>query len=343
MDRGFWDNLKYPLVGLSPMDGVTDAPQRAITAKYGKPDIVFTEFVSVDGICAGAEPLLKDFLYSEAERPVVAQVFGSDPELFYKTAPLLCELGFDGIDINMGCPDKNVAKRGGGAALILTPDNAKKIIKRTKEGIKEWSEGKDLKEFDLPENIIKAVKKKKVKAEKRNIPVSVKTRIGYDKNVIEWWVEHLLEAEPANISIHGRTLKQMYTGSADWDSISKAAAIIKKTKTSVLGNGDIASMEDAKEKIKTYGVDGVLVGRATFGNPWFFSSKIPSIEERLKVALEHAELYEKTFGGRKFHNMRKHLAWYAHGFQNSKELRMELMKAEDSKECEKIINKFISG
>ncbi len=339
MQKGFWGKLNKPILGLSPMDGVTDASFRFITAKYGKPDVMFTEFVSAEGLCAGADVLLKDFIYSEIEKPIVAQVFGIVPEAFYNAAPIVCELGFSGIDINMGCPDKNVAKRGGGAALIKTPDLAKEIIIKTKEGVRDWAEGKKLEEFDLPKNIINQLRGSTPKLRKK-IPVSVKTRIGYEKIVIKEWVKHLLEVEPANISIHGRTLKQMYAGEANWDAIAEAAEIIKKTETLVLGNGDITDLASAKKHTEKYRVDGVLVGRAFFGNPWLFSGKEVSVSEKLDVAVEHAKYFEKILKGRKFYNMRKHLAWYAHGFPGAKELRIKLMRAENAKECEKIIADF---
>jgi len=340
MNKGFWENLKKPIIGLSPMDGVTDASFRFITAKHAKPDIILTEFVSVEGLCAGAEPLLMDFVYSEIERPIVAQVFGTSPEAFYRVAPIVCELGFDGLDINMGCPDKNVAKRGGGAALIKTPGLAKKIISETQKGIKEWSEGKKIEDFDLPENIIDKIKNNNSNNDRLEIPVSVKTRIGYDKVEIEEWVKHLLEMEPANISIHGRTLKQMYSGEADWEAIKRASEMIHKTETLVLGNGDIKSHKQAKENIKKYGVDGVLIGRAVFGNPWILSGEEVSVKDKLQVAKEHARHFETIFEDRKFYNMRKHLAWYSHSFDGAKELRIKLMKAENAKECGKIIDDF---
>ncbi len=340
----FWHKLKKPIIGLSPMDGVTDAAFRFMVAKYAKPDVIFTEFVSAEGLSFGADTLLLDFLYSEIERPIVAQIFGSSPEAFFKVAPLLCELGFDGIDINMGCPDKNVAKKGGGAALILNPKLAKEIILKTKKGIKEWTEGRSLKSFGLPDNILNLLSGPTAKfgKDRREVPVSVKTRIGYDKVVIVDWVKHLLDAKPANISIHGRTLKQMYTGSADWEAIAKAAEVIKKTGTLVLGNGDVKSKKEAEKKAKEYGVDGVLIGRAAFGNPWVFSDKEPKVKEKLKIAVEHAKKFEEIFKNRKFYNIRKHLAWYSHGFSKAKELRIKLMKAENAKECELIINEFLS-
>lgn len=336
--KGFWGNLKKPIIGLSPMDGVTDAPFRFITAKYAKPDVMITEFTSVEGICAGAEKALLAFLYHECERPIVAQVFGSTPEAFYKTAFLVAELGFDGLDINMGCPAKNVASKGAGAGLILTPDLAKEIIRKSKQGLNDWANGMKIEESGLPENIIQYVLTNRPKnLVRKSLPLSVKTRIGYNTSIIEEWVKHLLEEKPVNISIHGRTLKQLYSGSADWEAIGRAASIIHQTSTLVMGNGDVKNLDEAKQKIASYGLDGVLIGRAAFGNPWVFKNEEKHTEEKLAVAIEHAQYYEQIFGQRLFFPMRKHLAWYCRGFENASEIRQKCMMAKNAQEVEKIL------
>lgn len=345
MEKGFWSKLNWPIIGLAPMDGVTDTPFRYITAKYGKPDVIFTEFTTTDGICAGAIKTLQTLVYDKSERPVVAQIFGVQPESFYKTAFVACELGFDGIDINMGCPAGNIASKGSGAGLILTPNIAKKIIIRTQKAIKDWAEGRTIEESGLPPDIIKQVKKIQPRVITRQIiPVSIKTRIGYNSIVIEEWVKHLLEVKPVNISIHGRTLKQMYTGTADWEAIARAAQLIHQTHTTILGNGDIKNTEEAAEKIKHYGVDGVLIGRAAFGNPWVFKNKEATVAEKLSVAIEHSHLFSKIFGDRLFMPMRKHLAWYCRGFPNASEIRQKLMQTKNAQEVETLlvqINKAI--
>lgn len=341
----FWKTLKKPIFGLAPMDGVTDAAFRRMVALYGKPDVIFTEFTSAEGIKHGAERVLDAFIYSELERPIVAQIFGADEEAFYLSAALICELGFDGIDINMGCPDKNVAKKGGGAALILNPKKAQNIIYAVKKGVADWLKN-GIQYFNLSEDIInKALNVKNkfnLKSGRREIPVSVKTRIGYDKIVTEDWISVLLEVDPVAISIHGRTLKQLYSGKADWEEIKKAVSLRDKTgkETLILGNGDISSLVEAHKKINDIGVDGALVGRATFGNPWFFSGHIPTTKDKLNAALQHLSIYYEIFGDFKFHNIKKHLAWYLSGFPNSKELRMEVMKSQNKKEAEKIIKEF---
>ncbi|MDP3963829.1 MAG: tRNA-dihydrouridine synthase [bacterium] len=341
MNQGFWSKLKKPIIGLSPMDGVTDAAFRFIGAKYGKSHVHITEFTSAEGLAAGAVKLLDDFIYSDIERPVVAQIFGSDAEAFYKAGALVAALGFDGLDINMGCPARNVAEHGGGAALIRTPKLAQELIRAAKKGVKAWADGATLEDVGVHQAIIAQITDHKIyKSQTRNeIPVSVKTRIGYDAVVIEDWVKYLLEEEPAVISIHGRTLKQLYSGSADWDAIARAAQIIHETSTLAIGNGDAKDIGDAKAKIAAYGVDGVLIGRASFGNPWIFTDSAPSHDEKLRVAIEHARVFEELLPRKNFLHMRKHLCWYMSGFDGAKELRAALMQpsVKNAADVERII------
>ncbi|MFH1012580.1 MAG: tRNA-dihydrouridine synthase [Candidatus Peregrinibacteria bacterium] len=334
----FWNDLKKPIIGLAPMDGVTDAAYRRLFAKHGKPDVILTEFVNVEGLARGAVSLLDHFLYDNSERPIVAQIYGVESESFYKVALLCCELGFDGIDINMGCPANKVARRGSGAGMILTPPHAQKVIRTVQQAVRDWAEGKTPEDAAIRPKVIRRVEEIKPKRVKRRaLPVSVKTRIGYDKPVTEEWVKSLLEAEPAVITLHGRTFKQLYSGEADWDEIGKAAALCRKSKTILLGNGDVKSLQDAHAKVKEYGVDGVLVGRGTLGNPWFFKGKSPTPKQAAKLAVEHCKLFEKIYPERKFFVMRKHLSWYMKGFDGARELRVKLMQANSSQEVKTIL------
>jgi len=341
MNRGFWDNLELPIIGLAPMDGVTDAAFRYMVCKYGKPSLVMTEFTNVEGLARGATKMLRAFEYHDMERPVVAQIYGVEVDSFYKCSVMLCEMGFDGIDINMGCPANAVARHGSGAGLIRTPELAREIIKACKKGVQDWSEGITMEEAGVHKNIILEARKMTEgrNVERKMIPVSVKTRIGYDKIVTEEWIQNLLEENPANITLHGRTLKQMYMGQSNWDEIAKAAAICKGTGVSLIGNGDVSSMEDAKNKCEQYGVDGVLVGRATFGTPWFFSDKEPDLKERLEIMIEHAKYFE-SLGDLYFPHIRKHLGWYCKGFDGAKELRKQLVIANDSSEVCSAVQDF---
>ena len=341
----FWRHLPKPIIGLSPMDGVTDAAFRYITATYGKPAVSITEFTSAEGIAAGAAKLLDDFIYSDAERPAVAQIFGARPDAFFKAAIAVCALGFDGLDINMGCPARNVAEHGGGAALIKTPKLAQELIQSAGAGVKAWVNGITLEQAGIHPEIIAALRATRTDLPRRDIPVSIKTRIGYDSVVIEDWVRYLLEMEPAVISIHGRTLKQLYAGYADWEAIARAAAIVKQTNTLVLGNGDVANLADAYKKIAMYGVDGVLIGRASFGNPWIFKSTIPHTRQRLAIALEHARYFEQTLPGKNFLHMRKHLGWYVSGFDGARELRAQLMQpsVKNAADAERVLSLHMSS
>ena len=351
--QSVWELLSQPIIGLSPMDGVTDLPFREICQRYGHPDILFTEFSSVEGICRKAVDLLKEFRYLPTQRPIIGQIYGTTPEFFRQSAILLCELGFDGVDINMGCPAKNVAHGGAGAALIQTPALAQQIIQATQTGVSQWANGADLEACpNLTQEIKDAVGQMRLESEtidlaRRQIPVSVKTRIGFDKIVIKDWIKTLLEMAPAAITVHGRTLRQLYSGQADWEAISLAVETVRESgqKTKVLGNGDITSRTQALSRISETKVDGVLIGRASFGNPWIFSATQVELtpETKAKVALEHAQLYEKTYGQDKkfsFLPMRKHLSWYTHSFPQARELRSVLVRSNSSFEAEAIFKQF---
>ncbi len=325
------------------MDGVSDHPFRHITKKYGQPDIMYTEFTSVEGVCHGAMQLLKDFLYDEIQRPIIAQIYGTTPQFFRETTTILCELGFDGIDINMGCPAKNVAHSGAGAALIKTPKLAQDIIRETKAGIIDWVNGKQSRDCEhITEEIWKIVEERHNKLpkkfqEKRALPVSITPRIGYEQPVIEEWIPNLLEMEPTAIAIHGRTLKQQYCGLASWEHIGRAAEIVHQTPTLILGNGDIKSLADAQAKIQTYKTDGALLGRITMGNPFVFQTSTSLSPEKniFEIAYEHAQLFESTFHtypNYTFLPMRKHLGWYVHDIPNAAQIRQEIYRTNRSEE-----------
>lgn len=336
------------------MDGVTDHPFRHIQKKYGNPVVIYTEFTSVEGVCHGAERLLADFLYDETQRPIIAQIYGTTPVFFRETATLLCELGFDGIDINMGCPAKNVAHSGAGAALIKTPDLALEIIRETKAGVQDFLNGKRAKDCKhISKQIAAEIEKRSASVPKQlfdrtEIPVSVKTRVGYDSKVAEWWITTLLEEEPAAIAVHGRTLKQQYGGLADWDEIAKGAKVCKKLSphTIYLGNGDIKTRADAYQAVQTYNLDGVLIGRATFGNPWVFDeySKEDAVpENHYQIALEHARLFESTYSNQErysFLPMRKHLGWYIHSIPGASEIRQKIYQTNTAAEVEILLKEY---
>lgn len=346
----FWHDIPKPIIGLAPMDGVTDASFRWIAARHGGPDITLTEFTNVDAAIHAPHTLIRDFTYSEIERPIIAQIYGNKPELFYQAAHVVCELGFDGLDINMGCPAKNVAASGSGAALIRTPELAREIIQQTRQGIDDWVAGQTLDNLGLRQKLRETVKSSNQQRSgwetppvRRPIPLSVKTRIGYDQVVIDDWIANLLEAMPVAISVHGRTLKQGYKGDADWDAIARAVETAKATPTLILGNGDLRHMADVYRRVRQFGVDGVLLGRAAEGNPWIFKAKeqlkqalrdsVPpvaaepiSLAERFRVIVEHSHHFETYVQERNFVGMRKHLIWYCRDFRGAAELRTKMVR-----------------
>ncbi len=358
----FWQTLTRPVVGLAPMNAITDQPFRHIQKKYGDPMVVYTEFTSVEGVCAGASRLLKDFLYDESQRPVVAQVFGHTPAYFRETAILLCQLGFDGIDINMGCPAPKVADRGSGAALICTPRLAQRIVRATQTGVREWLNGATVRDCPhIDDAIATEIEARQALLpvafrRRRAVPVSIKTRIGYDQPDIDCWIPQLLECDPAAICIHGRTLRQGYHGKADWEEIGRAAALRSDAGSLILGNGDVMSRTDAQQRVADYGVDGVLIGRASYGNPFVFRADgrsaadfAPGVAELdvnsmgdldlpifagekysiLNVLLEHACLYETSFShlaGYHISPMRKHFGWYVGGLPGARRLKRSLVR-----------------
>lgn len=357
----FWQTLQKPLIALAPMDGVSDAPFRLVQARIGRPDIVFTEFTNVEGLWRGDLRLLDAFLYDDAERPAVAQIFGSTPQDFYRSAIMVCELGFDGVDINMGCPSKCVTGKGGGAALIREPLLAQEIVRATKQGVEDWANGQTLEGIGLaPERIARIRQMNEARRSpivRRRLPVSVKTRLGYDSVIIEEWVKVLLEVEPVAISLHGRTLRQMYTGSADWDAIARAAEIVRQTPTLILGNGDIHSPEDVLRRLRQTNVHGVLIGRASMGNPWLFRdiraalaaqeagetrpAERPTAAERLLTALQHVRLFSALLPNHRFVELRKHLSWYCRDFFDAVALRRQLVQTNSLSEVEQIIGEAL--
>ncbi len=330
----FWHTLKKPIVVLAPMADVTDAAFRRMIAKYsahtrsdgtvGGPDVMWTEFVSADGLVRatpeGKIKLMADLIYAEEERPIVAQLFSSTPEHMEAAALLCAELGFDGVDINMGCPDKSIERQGCGAAMIKNPESARSIIQAAKRGIEK--SGKE-------------------------IPVSVKTRVGYNKDELDTWLPILLSEKPAVITVHARTRKDMSKVPARWERVQRAVEIRNEmgSQTLIYGNGDVVSVEDAQEKCRVTGADGAMLGRAIFGNPWLFHpskdlSNI-SMEERFSVLVEHTKLFRTLLPHKNFAIMKKHYKAYVNGFHGAQELRSTLMEAATVEEIEAVVNTFL--
>lgn len=322
--ESFWQQLKKPAMVLAPMADVTDAAFRRIIARYGKPDVFWTEFVSADGLwhtrekkkmSDGENPLMQDLIFSSEERPIVAQFFSSNPEMMEYAAALAREIGFDGVDINMGCPDRSVEKQGGGAALIKNPALARELIRAAKRGA-------------------------------GTLPVSVKTRIGYNKNELDAWLPELLAEEPAVLTLHARTRKEMSLVPARWEHVREAVLLRDKyaPETLIFGNGDIVDIADAQQKVSETGADGAMLGRAIFGNPWLFNNERSredvSLSERLAVLLEHVHLYEELLPHKSFSVMKKHFKAYVSGFPRAAELRDALMQTNSGDDVELLLQNF---
>jgi nifR3 family TIM-barrel protein len=320
--KNFWVELPKPIFVLAPLANVTDAAFRRIIAKYSKvqggvPYVTYTEFVSADGLALaneeGRQKLMRDLVFSEGEHPIVAQFFTSNVAHMEAAAKLAQDLGFDGVDINMGCPDRSVEKQGGGTALIKNPARARELIRAAKRGAP-------------------------------NLPISVKTRLGYNKDELDAWLPELLAEEPAVVTIHARTRKEMSLVPARWDRIKRAVEIRDElgSKTLIIGNGDLKDVADMEAKVKESGADGAMIGRGIFGAPWLFGTP-KTKEEGLTIAIEHARLFEELLGDIKnFAIMKKHFKAYAEGFPGAKELRVQLMETHNAREIESIIGKFLS-
>ncbi len=318
-NKNFWSKIKRPFFVIAPMANVTDIAFRTMFAKYGKPDVMWTEFVSADGLCSsGREVLLRDLSFSKKEKPIVAQLFSSHTDKMEKACSIVKKLGFDGIDINMGCPDKSVEKQGAGAGLIKNPKLAKQIIDSARKGAQD-------------------------------LPISVKTRIGYNKDEIDTWIRFLLEQKLPALTVHLRTRKEMSDVPAHWELMNKIVLLRNEISpdTLIIGNGDVESISDAKDKIDKTGCDGIMIGRGIFGNPWFFNNKKNSdiqVEERLKVMLEHAKTFDKLLGDIKnFAIMKKHFKAYVSGWDGAKELRVKLMETSSFKEVKDIVNDYLKN
>lgn len=311
--KNFWKELPKPFLVLAPMENVTDFVFREIVANdLPRPQVMVTEFTNVESLMSeGYERTIIRFKFSEKQRPMVAQIWGLNPDNYYKVAQLIVKLKFDGIDINMGCPVREVFKAGACSALINNRPLAKEIISAVKEGAS-------------------------------GLPVSVKTRIGVKKVITEDWTTFLLEQKIAALVVHGRTVEQMSAVPADWNEIAKAVKVRDQIspETIIIGNGDVKSFADAEEKHKIYGVDGVMVGRGIFHNPWVFEkkSKSHSPEEYKKILIKHLNLYEKTYGDvRNYHVMKKFFKMYINNFSGANQLRKKLMETNNYAEAYELI------
>lgn len=303
-----WRELPRPFLVLAPLEGVTDTVFRQIIASCAKPDVFFTEFTSAEGFCSeGKERVAENFVFIQYETPIIAQIWGKDPDMLYQTAKAVSAMGFAGIDINMGCPDRAVVKSGCGAAMIDTPEVAKATIAAVRRGAE-------------------------------SLPVSVKTRLGNKKIDTERWITFLLEQNIDALTIHGRTAKELSKVPAHWDEIAKAVAIRDRMRvpTVIIGNGDVKDAIDALEKHKEYGVDGVMIGRGIFQNPWAFdrNGHVGTTSELLDIMERHIKLFTTTWGEKKHYAiLKKFYKIYVNGFHGATDWRERFMATNSAEEA----------
>jgi len=314
--NNFWKEFSGPVFSLAPMEDVTDTVFREIVmgiAAPGKLNVVFTEFTSVEGMNhpVGRTRVSERLIVNESESELlkksgvklVAQIWGRNPEIYHNVAKYISDnYTFDGLDINMGCPVKKVVKQGSCSALIGEPLLAKEIIAATKEGT--------------------------------NLPVSVKTRTGIKQHQTEEWISQLLETEPAAIILHGRTQRMQSEGDANWEEIAKAVQLKNQINPAIPlhGNGDVFSYADGLKKIAETEVDGVMIGRGIFQNPWFFNPEKIEItkEERIQKLVEHTRLFEQTWGGKKnFNILKRFYKIYLNSFEGAAKMRADLMEVKN--------------
>lgn len=326
MMDNFWQHIQKPSFTLAPMEDVTDTVFRELVLGISSADclhVLFSEFTSTDGLChAIGGPKVRHRLQVNASEKkllkkmdvrLVAQIWGTRPEKFAESAKIICEEGlFDGIDINMGCPVKKIVKQGGCSALIGQPQLAKEIIYATREA--------------------------------SSIPVSIKTRIGLSKPITEEWISNLLETKPVLITIHGRVQKQQSDGIADWNELRKAVKLrdAMSPETLIHGNGDVLSYDDGLNKTREFGVDGVMIGRGIFSNPWFFNPAIieKTPEERLNLLWKHARLFTSTWGeNRNFAILKRFFKIYTSGFYGASSIRAQLMETNSIDEVQMVLEK----
>ncbi len=312
--KSFWQKLPRPFTALAPLDGVTDVVFRQIVTEIGKPDVLFTEFTSCAGLLSEGRISLRDnLLYKSGQQPIVAQIWGTEPKNFFTVARDLEQRGFAGIDINMGCPIRTIIKDGSCSALMKNPTLAGELIHAAKTGAK-------------------------------NVPVSVKTRIGFETANIADWIDFLLKQDLAALTIHLRTVREMSKSSAHWELMPEILSLRDKLapETLIMGNGDILSLSDIEDKFKQYGCDGFMVGRGIFANPWLFNKNaditMKSVEERIALYMRHIELFEKQWQGKhKFDTLKKFAKVYISNFKSASGLRMRIMTAKSLDELKQTL------
>jgi tRNA-dihydrouridine synthase len=333
--NNFWLALrdsKKPISILAPMEDVTDSVFRRVILKAGSPSLFFTEFTNCDGICSvGKAKVIHRLYYTKLEienTPLVAQIWGKTPQNYYETAKLCLEMGFSGIDINMGCPEKNVIKIGACSALINNHELAKEIVDAVQKGVG----GK--------------------------IPVSIKTRIGFNEVQVQDWIGFLARQNIQAITVHGRTVKEMSEVPNHFDEIKKASQIVKQTNPNIvfIANGDIIDFRQGEDLcFKNSEIDGYMVGRGVFKNPWCFNKEIELVEstdgqtkipkvtkiDRVGLLNYHLDLWQETWtppqSSKHYPTLKKYFKIYINNFEGANELRAKLMDTKNISEVREIL------
>ena len=316
MKENFWSELPRPFFILAPMEDVTDIVFRHVVSEAARPDVFFTEFTNTDSFChpEGIDSVRGRLTFSEDEQPIVAHIWGDKPEHFREMSIGMAEMGFKGIDLNMGCPVANVAKKGKGSGLILRPETAAEIIQASKAG---------------------------------GLPVSVKTRLGYYE-IDEWkdWLKHVFEQDIANLSIHLRTRKEMSNVDAHWELIEAVKNLRDEIAPNTLLtiNGDIPDRKTGLELATKYGIDGVMIGRGIFHNPFAFEkeSREHTSKELLDLLRLHLTLFDKYSQkeNRQFKSLRRFFKIYVRGIRGASELRHQLMSTQSTDEVRALLDEF---
>lgn len=315
--KNIWQELKdnkQPFFVLAPMDDVTDTVFRRIVQQNAPADLMMTEFANADGWCSpGRQAIGTRLQHKKSEKPLIAQIWGITPEHYEEMARDIVAMGFDGIDINMGCPVKDMIKKGACSAMIQNPRLAREVIVATQKG----AAGK--------------------------IPVSVKTRLGFNSIDTENWIGFLLEQNLDAITIHGRTKAEMSKVAAHWDEIAKAVKLRDKLSpnTVIIGNGDVMSLQQGRELAKESGVDGIMIGRGIFHNFFVFdeTKTTRDLQTMLPILREHTILHQKTWANEKFEPLKKFVKMYINGFAGASELRATMMQTKSHEELLDIIDK----
>lgn len=313
--KNFWSELKCPFTVLAPMDGVTDVVFREIVGEIGRPDVFFTEFANVDGLNSrGAVKVKERLRFVDNQQPIVAQIWGKDPEAFEKSAGLCRELNFSGIDINMGCPDRAIVNKGSCAALLRNSDLAGEIISATKKGA-------------------------------GGVPVSVKTRLGFLQQDMDW-IKFILQQGLSALTIHLRTVDEMSKVPAHWEVMSEIMKLRDEIApaTIIIGNGDILSLQEIEEKFEKFHCNGFMVGRGIFQNPWIFNKSVDvdrvAISDRLDLFIRHINLFDKTWKDKNPSLLKKFCKTYVHNFADASSLRERIMECKKTSEMIEVLSSY---